>query len=216
VTSNQPTGSAWTGLHYRRSLASRVTLLTTVAVGFAVSIVAFAAYATVRTQSINSLDESLRSRATQAASTNTLDLAAAQQVPPWALGAADVKILIVDATITPAAVQSLDVTDTFEIGAPEIRVARGFADTSERTVWSSGERWRVVAVQAGDHQALVLAQSLESTDRMLDRLGLVMLLFGIAGMIIAGLAGWGVARNGLRPVRRLTASVEDISRTQRL
>jgi two-component system sensor histidine kinase MprB len=43
-----------------------------------------------------------------------------------------------------------------------------------------------------------------------------MLLFGIAGMIIAGLAGWAVARNGLRPVRRLTASVEDIARTQRL
>jgi len=57
---------------------------------------------------------------------------------------------------------------------------------------------------------------MESTDRMLDRLGLVMLLFGIAGMIVAGLAGWAVARNGLRPVRRLTTAVEDIARTQRL
>ena len=51
---------------------------------------------------------------------------------------------------------------------------------------------------------------------MLDRLGLVMLLFGVAGMITAGLAGWAVARNGLRPVRRLTYAVEDIARTERL
>ncbi len=51
---------------------------------------------------------------------------------------------------------------------------------------------------------------------MLDRLGLVMLLFGLAGMISAGLAGWAVARNGLRPVRRLTTAVEDIARTERL
>ncbi|WP_246004249.1 sensor histidine kinase [Nocardioides marmoriginsengisoli] len=208
--------SAWAGLHYRQSLASRVTLLTTVAVGFAVSAVAFAAYATVRTQTIGSLDDSLLSRADQAAATNTLDVLAEKQIPPWALGAADVKIIFVDASTVPATQLSADTSDVFGVGAPEVAVARGVDQHSARTVWSSGERWRVVAVPAGDHQALVLAQSLEPTDRMLDRLGLVMLLFGIAGMITAGLAGWAVARNGLRPVRRLTAAVEDIARTQRL
>nr|WP_232523423.1 HAMP domain-containing sensor histidine kinase [Nocardioides sp. MAH-18] len=43
-----------------------------------------------------------------------------------------------------------------------------------------------------------------------------MLLFGIAGVIGAGLAGWAVARSGLRPVRRLTAEVEEIARTEDL
>ncbi len=43
-----------------------------------------------------------------------------------------------------------------------------------------------------------------------------MLLFGLAGVIGAGLAGWAVARNGLRPVRRLTAAVEQIARTEDL
>jgi two-component system sensor histidine kinase MprB len=43
-----------------------------------------------------------------------------------------------------------------------------------------------------------------------------MLLFGLAGVIAAGMAGWGVARNGLRPVRRLTSSVEHIARTEDL
>jgi two-component system sensor histidine kinase MprB len=207
---------AWSGLHYRRSLASRVTLLSTLAVGFAVSIVAFAAYATVRTQTIGALDDSLLSRANQAAETNTLDVLAEKSIPSWALGAADVRISFVDASNDPVVVHSADTTHAFGISDPEIAVAQGNQEQSTRTVWSQGERWRVVAVRAGDDQALVLAQSMESTDRMLGRLGLVMLLFGVAGMIAAGLAGWAVARNGLRPVRRLTAAVEDIARTERL
>ncbi len=208
--------NVWSGLHYRRSLASRVTLLTTMAVGFAVTVVAFAAYATVRAQTVGALDDSLHSRAEQAAERNTLDALASEAIPSWALGAADVKIIFVSARTNPATWRSADTTDSFGVGATEVAVAQGKQDHSARTVWSRGERWRMVAVNAGDGQALVLAQSLQSTDRMLDRLGLVMLLFGIAGMIAAGLAGWAVARNGLRPVRRLTAAVEDIARTQRL
>ena len=45
-------GHRWNAIHYKRSLASRVTLLTTIAVGIAVTGVAFAAYATVRMQSM--------------------------------------------------------------------------------------------------------------------------------------------------------------------
>jgi two-component system sensor histidine kinase MprB len=205
------TTTPWSGVHYRRSLASRVTLLTTVAVGFAVSIVAFAAYATVRTQTVGALDESLRARAYAAAKTNTLNALAQQSVPSWSL----VRITFVDATTDPVRVYKAG-EDTITVGNREIAVARGDREGSARTVYSRGERWRVVAVPAGDGRALVLSQSMAATDRMLDRLGLVMLLFGAAGMIIAGLAGWAVARNGLRPVRRLTTAVEDIARTQRL
>jgi two-component system sensor histidine kinase MprB len=43
-----------------------------------------------------------------------------------------------------------------------------------------------------------------------------MFLFGIAGVIGAAAAGWAVARNGLRPVRRLTKNVETIARTEDL
>ena len=47
---------------YRRSLASRVILLTTVAVGLAVAFVAAGAYVTVRMQLQTTLDDSLRDR----------------------------------------------------------------------------------------------------------------------------------------------------------
>jgi two-component system sensor histidine kinase MprB len=203
-------------VHYRRSLASRVTLLTTVAVGFAVSVVAFAAYATVRAQAVGSLDESLRTRAYSAARTDTLEALARQQIPAWALGAANMNIIFINVTTSPPALIGFGTSTSFTVGQRELDVARGRRETSARTILYKGVRWRMVAVSAGNDEALVLAQSMESTDRLLERLRLVMLLFGAAGMIIAGLAGWAVARNGLRPVRRLTTAVEDITRTQRL
>jgi two-component system sensor histidine kinase MprB len=61
-----------------------------------------------------------------------------------------------------------------------------------------------------------VAQSLADNDRTLDRLGLVMLVFGAAGVAAATAAGWVVARNGLRPVRRLTDAAEEIARTEKL
>lgn len=201
---------------YRRSLAGRVTLLTTIAVGLAVTGVAFAAYATVRMQSLSSLDESLRSRAAQAARTDTLQELQRQRVPAWALGAADVKILFLDATTGDMRGTNGSVQATTRVYGPEAEVALGGRPWSARTVLIESERYRVVAVPAQSGEALILAQSLQPTDRMLDRLGLVMLLFGVAGMVTAGLAGWAVARNGLRPVRRLTTAVEQMARTERL
>jgi len=44
----------------------------------------------------------------------------------------------------------------------------------------------------------------------------VCFLIGLAGIVAAGAAGWVVARNGLRPVRRLTSDVEEIARTEDL
>jgi len=54
--------------HYRRSLASRVTLLTTMAVGLSVAIVALGAFITVRMQLQSSLDDTLVQRAEAASS----------------------------------------------------------------------------------------------------------------------------------------------------
>ncbi len=64
--------------------------------------------------------------------------------------------------------------------------------------------------------AFVVAQSLDTNERILDKLGVVGAVFGIAGVIAAALAGWAVARNGLRPVRQLTDAAEDIARTEKL
>lgn len=204
-------GSRW---HYRRSLASRVILLTTMAVGLAVAFVAVAAYATTRFQMQESLDNSLIKRAEYAAETDTLlEAYRTTGAESWALGAADVRIAFLSESGNG---RVLDQGPDIVLGTPELEVARGERDLSLRTIRIDGERYRVVAVPTEqlDGFALVIAQSLEDQDRILARLGWVTVAFGGFGVLAAGLAGWLVASNGLRPVRRLTAAVEHVARTE--
>lgn len=198
------------GWRHGRSLASRVTLLTTFAVGLAVTVVALAVYVTVRVQMQSTLDESLLTRAEQAADSLALSRLS---VPSWALGAADVRILFLTAD---GSARSADELPALRLGRPELEVAAGLSASSVRTVDSGNERYRVVAVPSVPGEALVIAQSLAPQELVLAKLGVVMLLVGAAGVLAAGLAGWAVARNGLRPVRRLTTAAEEIARTERL
>ena len=160
--------------------ASRVTLLTTMAVGI-VTVVAFAAYATVRMQSMESIDRSLHTRAAAAAKPAPLAGLARREVPAWALGAGDVKLVVVDARSSRAVADGHGSGPRGRARGVRRRARQGVLVA--RTVLIDGHRYRAVAVpvQDGDGQALILSQSLKSTDQMLDRLGLVMLLFGLAG-----------------------------------
>jgi two-component system sensor histidine kinase MprB len=196
--------------HYRSSLASRVTLLTTMAVGLTVAFVAAGAYLTVRMQMQSTLDDSLVQRA-QSASVSEL---CGREYPPFAfLQAANIWVACLDSG--PSGVVSDRVP--FQFGNPEIAVWRGMEHESIRTIEGlDRSEWRVVAVHHDTGQTVVIAQSLDSQETVLRKLGIVMFLFGLAGVIAAGMAGWAVARNGLRPVRRLTASVEMIARTEDL
>jgi two-component system sensor histidine kinase MprB len=201
-------------LRYRRSLAGRVTLLAGVAVGLAVAIVALAGYATVRMQMYSSLDQSLLSRASAAAQSEALAAVTVQKATPWMLGAADVLIYFVD---TQGNVLSVDRRHNIKLGKEELQVARGHLSSSVRTVSTKEGRYRVVAVPTTEPGvALVLAQSLRPTEETLERLGLVLSIFGVMGVLGASVAGWGVARSGLRPVRRLTDAAEEIARTEKL
>lgn len=193
---------------YRRSLASRVILLTTVAVGLTVALVAVGAYVTTRVQMQQSLDDSLLERARSAAKASEFT----PNIQAWWLGASDVRVAVVDGN---GAFRILDRGPTMDLGEPESAVARGESRQSVRTIVIAGERHRVAAVPLEvDGVALVLAEPLTPQDRTLAQLGWVTLAFGGLGVLSAGLAGWLVATNGLRPVRRLTRSVEDIARTE--
>ena len=202
--------------HYRRSLASRVILLTTIAVGLAVAFLSAGAYFTVRMQLQSTLDESLLDRAHRAADSPALQrLTTDFEIPSWMLGAADVRIAFITSS---RSIFTPDRETPFPVlGEPELAVAAGDQPSSIRTISAGGTRYRVVTVPtAQPGQALVIAQSLEPQEQLLAQLGVVMLLFGLAGVIAAGVAGWTVARNGLRPVRRLTTAVEENARTEDL
>jgi two-component system sensor histidine kinase MprB len=197
------------------SLASRLTWLAAVAVGVAVAVTSLAAYLTVRSQMMNDLDSNLLKRAYDARNTNPRIFT---QVPTAAMGAADIKLAFVSNNGQPPVCACTPETSP-PIGPPELAVARGTVATSLRTVESNGVDLRVVAVRMpppNQDYALVVAQSLQPTENTLTRLGLVLGVVGGLGVIGAALAGWAVARSGLRPVRRFTEAVEDIARTERL
>ncbi|SFC14440.1 two-component system, OmpR family, sensor histidine kinase MprB [Nocardioides terrae] len=200
--------------HYRRSLASRVTILTALAVGLVVAGLSAGIYLTLRMQLTSNLDDSLLERAQLAARSSTLQELTQAEIPAAALGAADIRIAILYSTANVHITDRADAGVFTRLTNAELAVATGRSSSSIRTISVDGERYRVVTVPTTvSGQALVLAQSLEPQERLLHRLGIVMLLFGLFGVIVAALAGWGVAINGLRPVRRLTRSVEEVSPT---
>ena len=208
-----PIGPGPTGRwHYRRSLASRVIVLTTMAVGIAVALVAAGAYLTARIQMQDDLDRSLIQRAQYAANVGALFSSQNSGLSPWEIGAADVRIAVLYADGTE---QVFDNGTRIPIHAGEIAVARGSRSMELRTVVIADQRFRMVTVPtdlAG--VAVILAQPLSTQDHVLSRLGWVSLAFGLVGVLGAAFAGWAVATNGLRPVRRLTTAVERVARTE--
>lgn len=203
-----------TGSRYRGSLAGRVTLLTTLAVAGSIAMIAIGLYFVVRIQLQANMDESLLSRATAAAENPLLirNTRTGETVPTWVLNASDIQV---------AEVSDHDYwspTESFpRPGAPEVQVATRKVPMVVRTISTRDGDFRVVTVPiSGSDTALMLAQSLEPQKAMYKRLGFVVLFFGAAGVVAAALAGWAVAAGGLRPVRRLTASVDRIATTEDL
>jgi two-component system, OmpR family, sensor histidine kinase MprB len=193
-------------------LRNRVGVLAALGVGLAVLITAVAAYTTVRVQLTQSVDHNLLERAHRAASSQLVEVLT--QVPSEAFLAADVRVALLradgfaDSALGPASAPPL--------GTPELAVARGQTEQSIRTASLEGETFRVVAVPASPGVALVIGQPTETVDRVLDRLGLVLLVAGGLGIGLAAWAGASIARAGLRPVERLTSAAEHVAATGEL
>jgi two-component system sensor histidine kinase MprB len=200
----------------RFSLRARVGLLVALAVGLAVTLTSVAAYVTVRDQLHRQRDSELMSRARASVTTAIADPDALANLPASALGAAaDLRIALLRSD--GQALTARGQVDAPPLGGPELAVAAGTRQWSLRTASVSGVSFRVVAVptpQTGI--ALILAQPSKDTDNTVQRLGLVLLLVGGIGVVVAGWAGVAIARAGLRPVERLTLAAENVAATQRL
>ena len=196
------------------SLASRIALLTTLATTLILGSVSCVLYALVRDELEGSLDESMLRRANAAVASGIID-SGNYNATSQLLQLADVKI----AVLVPGRVLEpvgRDPVARALITSTEIGVAGGQTNSSTRSAMLDGDHYRIVAIPVEGRGALVFAQSTESIFVTLDRLAVLLLLTSAVGIAVSGAAGWAVARNGLRPVRRLTAATEQVTRTQQL
>lgn len=200
----------------RMSLALRVAVLTTMAVAATLGVVSAIVFVVVRAEFESSLDESMLRRAHAAVDAGLAKPQNFTQLDPRLQRIADVRIFVVNSgeLFSPTAAVN-ELTEPFK-SFHEVEVSIGEASESMRTVRVQGTPYRVVAVQADSGTALVMTQSMESIDFALRRLKVILLLCSAAGVALAGIAGWAVAANGLRPVRRLTAATERVARTSEL
>ena len=193
------------------SLRSRIGVLAALVAGLMVVLVSVAAFVTVRVNIMDTLDSNLLQRAYAAAQSDLVDPQQLARLPPEAFGAGDIRLALVSANSTFISAEGQ--VSAPPLGAQELSVAAGRAEYTVRTADLEDHPYRVVAVHAGEGQALVIAQRLDSTQQMFTKLGISLPIVGGAGVILAAIAGVAVARAALRPVDRLTDATERVAAT---
>ncbi|WP_338053049.1 HAMP domain-containing sensor histidine kinase [Pseudonocardia broussonetiae] len=209
---NRPDGSvARVEMLDRFSLRSRIGILAALVAALAVVLVSLAAFLTVRSNILATLDSNLFQRALAAAQSELADPLQLSTIPPEVLGAGDIRIALLAANGSAQSAEGQLSAPPIE--GPELEVARGLAASSVRTASIGRDPYRVVAVQAGGGRALVMGQRLDPTQQVLTKLAFALPVVGVIGIAVAGLAGVAVARAGLRPVQRLTSATERVAAT---
>ncbi|WP_407565739.1 sensor histidine kinase [Streptomyces sp. 184] len=212
----------------RLPLRSRLALLTAAAVAVAIAAAAVACWLITRDQLMSQLDRSLR----QVEATSTLPQvvrsvgcvderpADGPLLPRVELNADRTTAQLVLADGTACWLQgehTITVTETDRAIA-----ARPESQRSEvmHNVTSDGTEWRVRTINGvilnGQPAGVSVARPLSEVTDPLGTLALVLALVAGGGVVGAGAAGLLVARAGLRPVERLTHTVEHIARTEDL
>ncbi|WP_370518865.1 ATP-binding protein [Microlunatus sp. Gsoil 973] len=197
-------------------MQTRVTVLTAVAVALAVAVTGAAAYLTTRMALYQQMDSELLDLAVTVAAPLSPDPHNPDLLNRSVLQASNASAVLVQASGqgVPISTQQVQLTP----GADEVAVARLGTGHSVRTVVAAnGQAYRAATVPIPDTDyALMVGRPLRQTNLILSSLWLVLVIFGAAGVLWATIAGSAVARNGVRPVRRLTLAAEHVADTDDL
>ncbi|MEU7584140.1 HAMP domain-containing sensor histidine kinase [Streptomyces sp. NPDC041068] len=203
-------------------LRSRLALLVTVAVGFAVAASAVACWFVVRNVLISSLDDALSEAKVSPAKVSAFIEPDGQCAQTIIRGGAD------NPDIFKSTVQVVDASgghcvivgkQSLEVVSADTDVARGNATHAfHNATASNGDKYRVLTYPLDGRPGLAisLARPLNEVDDTLNNLAIVLSVVAGIGVLGAGAAGLWVARTGLRPVDQLTEAVEHVARTEDL
>ena len=203
------------------TLRVRLAAFVAAAVGIAVVVVAFAAYRSTSQETIAGIDRFLRNRAPLA---GLIDGSGPGSGPgpgpgggqgngrgPGGVVSDDVVAQVVFADGTVIALGSALVS--LPVEQMDLDIAAGRAPEAIRTVTVDDTHYRLFTHRAGIGSAVQVARDLSETEAILNGLRDRLLLLGLAGAVLAALAGWALAGRAVRPVRELTAAAEQVSAT---
>jgi two-component system, OmpR family, sensor histidine kinase MprB len=200
-------------------LQRRVAYLTTVAVALAVAATSVAGYITLRVSLYRALDAELVTTAAALARGPVVeDLETIGNLTGRSVRSEELEVAAYRADGSTFFVP--DESDRLVLGPDELAVARlGRGFSARSGVSEAGVEYRIVAVPLSEvpgNFALVIARPLDSTNDILSSLWAVLIIFGVAGVVVAAIVGITVAQSSLRPVRQLSAAVEQITETTEL
>ncbi|GAB2963017.1 HAMP domain-containing histidine kinase [Amycolatopsis acidiphila] len=202
------------------SLRSRLTAITSVAVAAVVVVVSLSCWWLMRGRLYQQLDARLRTDAVAAQQAATPAAAAAamatatQPRADWRSGPAapDVAVRFLD-TAGIVVAQSAGAQVLGPV-APAAQEVSGSGQGAVLTDAGSDEHSYRVDTVARPGGAVEVARRTGGIAETLTGLGALLIGISLAGVAVAGLIGWTIARAGLSPVERLTTVIEEIARTQ--
>ena len=201
------------------SFRSRIILAA--AASFAVAVVAASTlgFLGVRAALRNDVDAGLRARIARIPATAGDGTGAGALVEDAArrrarLAPPDAYLQLVNADGT--VVQPPEEAPGLPVTARARAVAAGTAHAFLSDAEVAGIHLRIITAPVRDGVAVQAARPVDELDRTLHHLGAVLALVAAGGVALAGALGWVVARAALRPVTRLSATVEHVATTRDL
>nr|WP_206323275.1 HAMP domain-containing sensor histidine kinase [Streptomyces sp. HNM0574] len=190
-------------------MRTRLAVVTSAAVALVVVLTSLAAFLAVRHELGRQLDRNLASEAARVR-------AQAKDPEAWwpsgscryAGGPACIQAVDADGDVVTEGDETLPVDE----GARQ--VASGRRGAYYRDITLFGRPVRLLTAPIPHDRAVQIGLRSDPADRALLRVGAVLLVVSVGGVLLAGLLGWAIARHGLRPVGRLTATAERIAATR--
>jgi two-component system sensor histidine kinase MprB len=192
------------------TLRTRIAAAAGVAVALAVIAVSIAVYVGVRGELRGEVDNSLNDRADAVAiAARTTGTSKAPHPPAEPFGGPEghVQLILPSGRILRESTKG----DALPVDARAHRIARRGSGQELVDTTVGGLHLRVLTMGIGRTGAIQVARPLDEVDRQLDRILLVLLFVGAAGVALALALGTLVARTALAPVARFTRRTEQLA-----
>jgi two-component system, OmpR family, sensor histidine kinase MprB len=192
------------------TLRTRIAAAAGVAVALAVIAVSIAVYVGVRGELRGEVDNSLNDRADAVAiAARATGTSRAPHAPAEPFGGPEghVQLVLPNGRILRESTEG----DALPVDARAHRIARRGSGQELVDTTVGGLHLRVLTMGIGRTGAIQVARPLDEVDRQLDRILLVLLFVGAAGVALALALGALVARTALAPVARFTRRTERLA-----